>query len=146
MRACLSLLQVENLTGGMRGLKVLLWEGSVLDPNEARVYLMLLSVKFLTYISRVSAFTDCLFQIAKNNYLPPSVARRSSPRACSGSCSPGRFRPQNKSVPSRMSLRSVENFPSLSRNSLTRVSLLRKSTPGPSVDNISVASQQLCTP
>ncbi|KAG8978410.1 hypothetical protein FRC05_010655 [Tulasnella sp. 425] len=25
---------VENLIGGMRGLKVMLWEGSVLDPNE----------------------------------------------------------------------------------------------------------------
>jgi hypothetical protein len=30
----LSLFQVENLIGGMRGLKALLWEGSVLDPNE----------------------------------------------------------------------------------------------------------------
>jgi len=30
----LSLSQVENLIGGMRGLKALLWEGSVLDPNE----------------------------------------------------------------------------------------------------------------
>ena len=40
----LNLLQVENLIGGMRGIKALLWEGSVLDPNEARAYLMLLSV------------------------------------------------------------------------------------------------------
>jgi len=34
----LSLIQVENLIGGMRGLKALLWEGSVLDPNEVRAY------------------------------------------------------------------------------------------------------------
>ncbi|KAG8902959.1 hypothetical protein FRB99_003897 [Tulasnella sp. 403] len=27
-------IKVENLIGGMRGLKVMLWEGSVLDPNE----------------------------------------------------------------------------------------------------------------
>lgn len=33
--------QVENLIGGMRGLKALLWEGSVLDPNEVRAYPML---------------------------------------------------------------------------------------------------------
>lgn len=26
--------QVENVIGGMRGLKVMLWEGSLLDPNE----------------------------------------------------------------------------------------------------------------
>ena len=37
----LSLSQVENLIGGMRGLKALLWEGSVLDPNEVHVYPML---------------------------------------------------------------------------------------------------------
>jgi len=34
----LSSSQVENLIGGMRGLKALLWEGSVLDPNEVRAY------------------------------------------------------------------------------------------------------------
>jgi hypothetical protein len=28
------MLQVENLIGGMRGLKAMLWEASVLDPNE----------------------------------------------------------------------------------------------------------------
>lgn len=26
--------QVENVIGGMRGLKAMLWEGSLLDPNE----------------------------------------------------------------------------------------------------------------
>jgi citrate synthase len=123
----LSLLQVKNLIGGMRGLKALLWEGSVLDPNEARAYPMMLSVKFLTYIIRVSASTDCPSQIAKKNSPLPSMARRSSLRACSGSCSPDRSRPQNKSVPSPMSSRSVESFPSLSRNSLTRVFLRRQS-------------------
>lgn len=54
----LSLFQVENLIGGMRGLKALLWEGSVLDPNEARAYPTLLSVEFLTSIARVSASMD----------------------------------------------------------------------------------------
>lgn len=41
-----SLPQVENLIGGMRGLKALLWEGSVLDPNEVRVHPTLLSAQF----------------------------------------------------------------------------------------------------
>ena len=54
----LSLFQVENLIGGMRGLKALLWEGSVLDPNEARAYPTLSSVEFLTSIARVSASMD----------------------------------------------------------------------------------------
>lgn len=54
----LSLPQVENLIGGMRGLKALLWEGSVLDPNEVRVYPVLLPVKFLTRIIRGSVSTD----------------------------------------------------------------------------------------
>ena len=27
-------LQVEHLIGGMRGLKAMLWDASVLDPNE----------------------------------------------------------------------------------------------------------------
>jgi hypothetical protein len=142
----LSLLQVKNLIGGMRGLKALLWEGSVLDPNEARAYPMMLSVKFLTYIIRVSASMDCPSQIAKKNSPLPSMARRSSPRACSGSCSPDRSRPQNKSVPFRMSSRSVESFQSLSRNSLTRVFLRRQSMRGPRDDNISLASRRHCTP
>ena len=29
-----SLEQVEHVVGGMRGLKAMLWEASVLDPNE----------------------------------------------------------------------------------------------------------------
>jgi hypothetical protein len=33
--------QVENIIGGMRGLKAMLWEASVLDPNEARLSLVL---------------------------------------------------------------------------------------------------------
>ena len=28
--------KVENIVGGMRGLKAMLWEGSVLDPKEVR--------------------------------------------------------------------------------------------------------------
>ena len=28
--------KVENIIGGMRGLKAMLWEASVLDPNEVR--------------------------------------------------------------------------------------------------------------
>ena len=28
---------VENIIGGMRGLKSMLWEASVLDPNEVRL-------------------------------------------------------------------------------------------------------------
>jgi hypothetical protein len=28
------ILQVEHLIGGMRGLKAMLWDASVLDPNE----------------------------------------------------------------------------------------------------------------
>ena len=27
--------KIENIIGGMRGLKAMLWEASVLDPNEA---------------------------------------------------------------------------------------------------------------
>jgi hypothetical protein len=30
--------QIENIIGGMRGLKAMLWEGSVLDPNEVRKF------------------------------------------------------------------------------------------------------------
>ena len=33
--------KVENIIGGMRGLKAMLWEASVLDPNEARLSGML---------------------------------------------------------------------------------------------------------
>lgn len=44
----LSLPQVENLIGGMRGLKALLWEGSVLDPNEVRTHPTLLPPQLLT--------------------------------------------------------------------------------------------------
>jgi hypothetical protein len=29
-------IKVENIIGGMRGLKSMLWEASVLDPNEVR--------------------------------------------------------------------------------------------------------------
>ena len=29
--------KVENIIGGMRGLKSMLWEASVLDPNEVRL-------------------------------------------------------------------------------------------------------------
>lgn len=32
----LNIPQVEHLIGGMRGLKSMLWEASVLDPNEVR--------------------------------------------------------------------------------------------------------------
>jgi len=32
--ASLGEVKVENAFGGMRGLKVMIWEGSVLDPNE----------------------------------------------------------------------------------------------------------------
>lgn len=30
----ITFVQVENIVGGMRGIKAMLWEGSVLDPNE----------------------------------------------------------------------------------------------------------------
>ncbi|ELU44809.1 citrate synthase [Rhizoctonia solani AG-1 IA] len=38
--------KIENVIGGMRGLKAMLWEGSVLDPNEVR--------KFPTHITLLS--------------------------------------------------------------------------------------------
>lgn len=32
--SCLTRIQVENVIGGMRGLKAMLWDASVLDPIE----------------------------------------------------------------------------------------------------------------
>ena len=38
--SALMLNQVENIIGGMRGLKAMLWEASVLDPNEVIPFLV----------------------------------------------------------------------------------------------------------
>ena len=119
----LSLSQVENLIGGMRGLKALLWEGSVLDPSEVSPRPTSFPVRYSTQISRVSASMVCPYRIAKSNSLPLQMGKRFFLRACSGSCSLGRFRPRNKFALSLTNLRIVENFLSLLRNSLTRASL-----------------------
>ena len=42
----------------MRGLKALLWEGSVLDPNEVHPYLVLLPDRISAYDTRVSVSMD----------------------------------------------------------------------------------------
>lgn len=104
----------------------MLWEASVLDPNEVRtftlllpppgplVYCIALHPSNLIFVYRASASTAFLSQTAKKCCHLRQVGRRSSPRACSGSCSRARSPPKRRR----------ENFPaSLRRRESCRLRL-----------------------
>jgi hypothetical protein len=56
--------------GGMRGLKAMLWEGSVLDPNEVFFYPSRLKLlRKLTRLSRAFVSTALVSPTVKSNCL-----------------------------------------------------------------------------
>jgi len=58
--------QVENIIGGMRGLKAMLWEASVLDPNEVgRAFRYVRTLAFTFLPSRAFVFTASPSRTAK---------------------------------------------------------------------------------
>lgn len=101
--------KVEHIIGGMRGLKAMLWEASVLDPNEVRPYPILSA----NTSHRVYVSTDSRSQTVNLSYLPHQEARKSLRRVCSGFSSLEKFLLPNKLAGSRLSLRRRVNYPTL---------------------------------
>jgi len=112
--------QVENIIGGMRGLKSMLWEASVLDPIEVLVNRLLRRSVPIFMIIRVSAFMVSLSQIAKRFFRLLLAAKRSLQRVCSGSYSRVKYPLSNRLVNYQPSWQRRGSYPSLLKTLLMR--------------------------
>ena len=111
---------VNQALGGARGVKCMVWETSLLDPEEVRFFsfrfLLLLAASFdITKINRVSDSEDARSRIFRRNYLQLSKVVNRLLRVFCGFFSPETFPRKLNATVSRRNFTLVPSFRLMSR-------------------------------